>query len=127
VTASHRGTRRWTRLGHRLGLTNTAAARARFTAEAAALSWSRVPPVPDWLARPPLAPLAVALFGRDLARVRAAGAAPLPDGRLLIGLADTTGMRWCLLRQPTPGARGWITEVVVLFTNRPAAVPGVAA
>jgi hypothetical protein len=126
MTASQRRTRRWTRLGQRLGLTDTAAARARFTAAAAALPWAPVPPVPAWLTRPPLAPIATALFGQNLARVTAAGGAPLPGGRLLIGLADTTGTRWCLLSQPTPGARGLINEVVVLFTDRPA-VPHRAA
>ena len=126
MTAAQRGARCWTRLGHRLGLTHTPAARARFAAAEAALPWVSVPPVPEWLTRPPLAPLAAALFGRELARVSAAGVAPLPDGRLLIGLVDTTGTRWCLLTQPTPGARGLITEVVVLFTDRPV-LPGRAA
>lgn len=126
MTASRSGMRNWTRLGRRLGLTHTAAARARFTAAAATLQWNPVPPVPEWLMRPPVAPLAAALFGRQFVRISAAGAAPLPGGRLLIGLADSTGMRWCLLIQPTPGARGLITEVVVLFTDQPA-LPGRAA
>jgi hypothetical protein len=82
--------------------------------------------VPDWLTRPPLAPLAGSLFGPQLSRVSAAGAAPLPGSKLLIGLADTARVRWFLLLQPTPGAQGLINEVIVLFTDRPV-LPGRAA
>lgn len=121
----HDGTRlglstcRWTTLGRRLGLSDTAASRARWMRAASDIQWQAVPPDPRWLDEQPLAAVSVALFGANRARLARAGAVDLPGGRRLVGLADRTNARWYLLVQPIPGGVELLTEAVVLFTQQP--------
>jgi hypothetical protein len=99
---------RWTRLGRRMGYTNTAGKRAGIRAGVDAMIWVDPAQLADILDAVPVRFLVAGLFCGRACQLHAAATTPLPagagptnvgpdGGRRLIGLESVTGDRYVLL------------------------------
>jgi hypothetical protein len=120
TTTTQAGTvvRRWTNLGRRLGVTESRNQRDVVLGAISTMVWEgadghAAEALDDRTVR---AVAATAMAGR-LDEIRRIAVVGLPSGGRLVGLEDSSGLRRYLLAQPTPGSRGWLTEVIVVMTE----------